>query len=123
MTTEDTGSGSSGDETLERLVDGFSEPVVPQVSTANPEEAALAREFVETFGLLAYDNEPVEPSNTARSELLRATTGGVERIQPSIGKDAARSSSKWGSWGLLRYLSDSNPRWDTVLRLREGPDG
>ena len=31
--------------------------------------------------------------------------------------------SKWGSWGLLRYLSDSNPRWDTVLSFREGPDG
>ncbi len=23
--------------------------------------------------------------------------------------------SKWGSWGALRYLSDSNPRWDAVV--------
>lgn len=22
--------------------------------------------------------------------------------------------SKWGSWGALRYLSDSNPRWDAI---------
>lgn len=31
--------------------------------------------------------------------------------------------SKWGSWGLLRYLSDTNPRWDTVLQFRDARDG
>ncbi|WP_050929829.1 hypothetical protein [Aestuariivita boseongensis] len=28
--------------------------------------------------------------------------------------------SKWGSWGALRHLGDDNPRWDTILRFREG---
>lgn len=23
--------------------------------------------------------------------------------------------TKWGSWGALRYLSDSNPRWDAII--------
>jgi len=23
--------------------------------------------------------------------------------------------TKWGSWGALRYLSDSNPRWDAIV--------
>lgn len=27
--------------------------------------------------------------------------------------------SKWGSWGALRYLSDSNPRWDAVVAAQE----
>jgi len=26
--------------------------------------------------------------------------------------------SKWGSWGALRYLSDSNPRWDAIVGLQ-----
>ena len=30
--------------------------------------------------------------------------------------------SKWGSWGLVRYLTDTNPRWETVLRFRSGED-
>lgn len=30
--------------------------------------------------------------------------------------------SKWGSWGLLRHLSDTNPRSETVLQFRQGTD-
>ena len=29
--------------------------------------------------------------------------------------------SKWGSWGVLRHLGDSNPRWDTVVQFRKQP--
>lgn len=28
--------------------------------------------------------------------------------------------SKWGSWGALRHLDDSNPRWDTLLEWAGG---
>lgn len=27
---------------------------------------------------------------------------------------------KWGSWGGLRFLSDSNPRWDAIIAERDG---
>ena len=26
--------------------------------------------------------------------------------------------SKWGSWGALRYLSDTNPRWDAIAEFQ-----
>ncbi|MCB1334330.1 MAG: calcium-binding protein [Roseivivax sp.] len=32
-------------------------------------------------------------------------------------------ASQWGSWGSLRHLSDSNPRWDTLMAFNAAGDG
>ena len=32
-------------------------------------------------------------------------------------------ATKWGSWGHLRHLDDSNPRWDALMRYNTGGDG
>jgi len=31
--------------------------------------------------------------------------------------------SKWGSWGALRHLNDTNPRWDALMRANQAAPG
>ncbi len=69
------------------------------------------------FQVLNYSDEMAIVYSHLLSSWSKMTDGHF-----NVYEDVSRLS-KWGSWGLLRYLSDTNPRWDVVLQFREGRDG
>ncbi len=79
---------------------------------ANPADHGDA-ELVEFFTMLNHSPQ--------MGDLYRALIAGWQALTPSpfyayndIGKP-----SVWGSWGALRHLDDSNPRWDALMEATE----
>lgn len=125
----------AGQELLDGSISGSAENSVRDlVERTFAYHAGVAAEF--GLGLVMYEGGThlvVDPSEHGDAEMVafftalnyseamgrayRALIEGWQRVTPApftAYMDIGRPSH-WGSWGALRHLDDSNPRWDALI--------